>query len=239
VNRDLFFDAMEYIDDDMIEAIETLRTKKSAKPKRMWMQYASLAACAVIAVGGVFAAGRYMLYDSADTAEDYAENEMAYGGTETGVFSEDITISYGNNDFTENGEYTYPSAIDCSTLDLSVVKSVYLTCGYNGEEILLTDPQGIKEITDCVQKIQCDSPESSRGYYGWSFGITLYDVENPDDDTAPIWSGSMFWGKMYSSYPYETVNHVTYPALYTMVGITTEEIDAVCEKYFPSLKKSD
>ena len=238
MSQELFFDAMEYIDDDMLEAVDTLRNKKSAKANRGWMRYASLAACAVIAVAGVFAAGRYMMYDSAET-EDGAVNEMAFIGTETGASPNETMASDGDNGYAETGKYPYPDIIDCSVLELSGVKSVHLTCGYTGEEILLTDPQSIKEITDCVQQIKCNSPESSRGYYGWSFGITLYDVESPDDDTTPIWYGGMFWGKMYSSYPYETLYDVTYPALYTMVGITTEEIDAVCEKYFPSLQNFD
>lgn len=238
MSQELFFDAMEYIDDDMIEAVDALRSQKSTKANRVWMRYASLAACAVIAVAGVFAAGRYMLSDSAET-EDGADNEMASIGTETGASPNETMASDGDSGYAENGEHTYPDTIDCSTIDLSGVKSVRLSCGYTGEKILLTDPQSIKEITDCVQKIRCNSPESSRGYYGWSFGITLYDVESPGDDTTPIWYGGMFWGKMYSRYPYETVNDHTYPALYTMVGITTEEIDSVCEKYFPSLENFD
>jgi len=272
VNKDLFFDAMEYIDDDMLEDVNVLREKRKSPPNRMRMRYASAAACVCIVIGGMMIASRTGIYDDTKESDgtvlkDTSENQ--YIGKETGTSPDDnMSVNDGSahetgdssgettagndgsahetgdsssetgKDFGETpplSEEPFPDSLDFSGLDVSNVKSIRITCGYNGEAVLITDTEGIREITDLVQNIRCDSPESSRGYYGWSFGIYLYDEENPSDDASPLWYGSMFWGKMYSSYIYETVNGFSYRALYRMTGITTDEIDAVCWKYFPSL----
>jgi len=38
MNTDLIFDAMDYIDDDMLEDGDAVRTKKKAKPNHIWMR---------------------------------------------------------------------------------------------------------------------------------------------------------------------------------------------------------
>jgi hypothetical protein len=57
----------------------------------------------------------------------------------------------------------------------------------------------------------------------------------PTEDTEPFWGGSMCFGSFGSRYLYETVHDVRYYARYEMTGITTEEVDAVCRKFFPPL----
>lgn len=125
--------------------------------------------------------------------------------------------------------------VDYSTLDVSGVTAVRLHSGYTGEKVWLTDPEDIKAITDLVVQIKGDSPESNRGYYGWTYGIDLYDTENPTEDSQSFWRCGLTWGSFASMYPYETVHNVQYNTRYRMTGITTEEIDAVCERYFPPL----
>ncbi|MBQ8401282.1 MAG: hypothetical protein IJX14_05055, partial [Clostridia bacterium] len=101
--------------------------------------------------------------------------------------------------------------IDYSTLDVSGVTAVRLHSGYTGEKVWLTDPEDIKAITDLVVQIKGDSPESSRGYYGWTYGIDLYDTENPTEDSQSFWSAGMTWGTFTSSmYHYETIKNHRY-----------------------------
>ncbi len=75
MNQDLFFDAMDYIDDDMIEAVDVLRTKKKPSVNRTWIHWASAAACAVIVLGGVWASRQ--MYDSAENELTGNDNEAA------------------------------------------------------------------------------------------------------------------------------------------------------------------
>lgn len=81
MNQDLFFDAMDYIDDDMIEAVDALRTKKKPAVNRTWIRWASAAACVCIVMGGIFAASRFGLFDGIRRiGSDGADNEMAMEG---------------------------------------------------------------------------------------------------------------------------------------------------------------
>ena len=132
-------------------------------------------------------------------------------------------------------EATVPETLDCSSLDVARTKSIRLHSGITGEEVWLTDPADIQAITDCVVQIRAENPESSRGYYGWTYTIELYDTETPAEDAKPFWGGSMCCGSFGSMYLYETVNGHMYYARYDMTGITTEEVDAVCEVFFPPL----
>ena len=248
MKKDLIFDAMDYIDDDMLEDVNALRSRRSAGRNRMLVRYASAAACICIVIAGVFAASRFGLYNTHDSAESLhhntaedksetciTENLDGESPTETGAAENETLMEDDDASVITDTASAVPDSLDFSSLDVSAVKSIRLHCGYNGETVWVTDPDDIAEITDCVLQIRCDSPESSRGYYGWSFGIYLYNTEYPADDTKALWYGSMFSGKMYSEYLYETVSGHSYYALYRMTGITTEEIDAVCEKHFPSL----
>lgn len=83
MNQDLFFDAMDYIDDNMIEAVDALRSRKKPTANRAWIRWASAAACVCIVAGGVFAASRFGLFDRiGKTESDGADNEIAMDGTD-------------------------------------------------------------------------------------------------------------------------------------------------------------
>ena len=66
-------DAMEYIDDDMLEDVNTLRSGSPRKRSRIWMQYVSAAACVCIVLGGLLVWHR--LYDPAENESAYYDNE--------------------------------------------------------------------------------------------------------------------------------------------------------------------
>ena len=96
MSQELFFDAMEYIDDDMLEAVEALRTKKKPGVNRTWIRRASAAACVVIVLGGVWASRQ--MYDS-------AENEFA--GNDNEAAPEMIPEYEGGTDGSDNGGTVY------------------------------------------------------------------------------------------------------------------------------------
>lgn len=78
MNTDMIFDAMDYIDDDMLEDVDALRTKKKAKPNRTWMRYVSAAACVCLIVGVVYMVDRTGLLDKVEM-EDCADQENMSG----------------------------------------------------------------------------------------------------------------------------------------------------------------
>ena len=79
MNTDLIFDALDYIDDDMLEDVDTLRTKKKAKPNPIWMRYASVAACLCVIIGAVYLLDRTGMIDTTESA-DGVDQENSFAG---------------------------------------------------------------------------------------------------------------------------------------------------------------
>jgi len=77
MNTDLIFDALDYIDDDMLEDVEVLRRKKKAKPNRIWMRYASVAACLCVIIGAVYLLDRTGMIDTSEVADEMAQDNMS------------------------------------------------------------------------------------------------------------------------------------------------------------------
>ena len=77
MNTDLIFDALDYIDDDMLEDVDALRTKKKAKPNRIWMRYASVAACLCVIIGAVYLLDRTGMIDTSEVADEMAQENMS------------------------------------------------------------------------------------------------------------------------------------------------------------------
>lgn len=77
MNTDLIFDAMDYIDDDMLEDVDALRAKKKAKPNRIWMRYASVAACLCVIIGAVYLLDRTGMIDTSEVADDMAQENLS------------------------------------------------------------------------------------------------------------------------------------------------------------------
>ncbi len=53
MNHEKILDALEFIDDDMIECVDALR-KVPERPRLLWLKYVSVAACVVLAIFGGF-----------------------------------------------------------------------------------------------------------------------------------------------------------------------------------------
>ena len=92
MNKELIMDAMEYIDDELLEDVNTLRSGSPLKRSRIWMRYVSAAACVCIILGGMLV--WHGLYDS-------AENESAYSDSD--ATPEMIPEQEGGADGSDNG----------------------------------------------------------------------------------------------------------------------------------------
>lgn len=77
MNTDLIFDAMDYIDDDILDDVDALRAKKKVKPNRIWMRYASVAACLCIIIGAVYLLDRSGMNDTSEVADEMAQENMS------------------------------------------------------------------------------------------------------------------------------------------------------------------
>ncbi len=77
MNTDLIFDAMDYIDDDMLEDVDALRAKKKEKTSRIWMRYASAAACLCIIIGVVYILDRTGMNDTTEVADGIEQENMS------------------------------------------------------------------------------------------------------------------------------------------------------------------
>ena len=81
MKQELFFNAMDYIDDDLIEAVDILRTKKKSGVNRAWIRRASAAAGVCIMLGGLFAANR-VGNSKVPPDSDGSDHEMMAQGTD-------------------------------------------------------------------------------------------------------------------------------------------------------------
>ena len=79
MNKDLIFDAMEYIDDNMLEDVNALRSGSPEKHNRIWMRYISAAACVCIVLGGLLFASQFYNMKSYPES-DGMDNEMMAEG---------------------------------------------------------------------------------------------------------------------------------------------------------------
>lgn len=77
MNTDLIFDALDYIDDDMLEDVDALRAKKKVNPNRIWMRYASVAACLCVIIGAVYLLDRTGMIDTSEVADEMAQDNMS------------------------------------------------------------------------------------------------------------------------------------------------------------------
>ena len=81
MNKDLIMDAMEYIDDELLEDVNMLRSGSPLKRSRIWMRYASAAACVCIVLGGMLFVSRFYNMKSYPES-DGADNEMMAEGAD-------------------------------------------------------------------------------------------------------------------------------------------------------------
>jgi len=91
VKTDLFFDAMNSVDDDMLEAVDSLRRNRNPAVNRAWIRWASAAACACVVLGGALAASRFGSEDG-DGAEVGSDRENYADGAAGTMGTAGVTI---------------------------------------------------------------------------------------------------------------------------------------------------
>ena len=124
------------------------------------------------------------------------------------------------------------ATVELSAVDFSGVKAIDIHSGITGDHLLVNDAGTIGEILAVIDGLKGDSPISSRGYYGWSYGFSLYETENPGKEDEPVFRFSLLPGQQGYIYHglYEIVNGHTYSGLYAADGEKIAEIDAFCKK---------
>jgi len=93
MNKELFFDAMEFIDDDLIREVDTLRSGKAKKTTPKWLRYATAAACLCVVVGGIYLWSQHDFTLSPEVSTDGTAGEWEDGnGGQHGGFIGGVTI---------------------------------------------------------------------------------------------------------------------------------------------------
>ena len=81
MNQDKIHDALNLLDDDMIEAVDRLRVKKKKKKKR-WVPYISVAACVLVLFVGLASAGALGLLGGQAKSDKVVSDENINDGPE-------------------------------------------------------------------------------------------------------------------------------------------------------------
>lgn len=125
MNLDDLHDALNLLDDDMVESVERLRSRKR---KRRWIRFLSMAACLCMGVMGLYAAGRLLTpaRDGATECVGSKENEMFLGN------------QYGIEDGAASGEGTTEGTASI-LIEIKTLKAD----GFTGE---VTDPMESEEL---------------------------------------------------------------------------------------------
>jgi hypothetical protein len=97
MKEDFIIDALENIDDDMLADVDRLRERQSAKPRRLWMRYISVAACACFILGGAFVISRYEAPNRVGTEETTDPTDMSGQDFVHNYVSAKVSISYSGS----------------------------------------------------------------------------------------------------------------------------------------------
>lgn len=131
-----------------------------------------------------------------------------------------------------SSETTYPETLVIADFDLSCIKSIRIDSGFTGNEILVTDADAIAAVIEAVTPLYGHDPISSRGYYGWSYGLDFYDTAEPEEDTEPILRFSMFDCSRDTTYllhgTFEMNHGHRYSAMYLTDPALTEKLEILC-----------
>lgn len=167
--NDLIFDALEYIDDDMIEDVDSIRTRKAQAPRRTWTRYVSAVACFCIILVGVFAASRYKAPERFGTEDTEPPTGMSGQGFVHSYVRAEISIS-------ESGAYPRTvTEIQKITVIYDVIKMIENSEASKlnssdenegNEDLLLKPPETNPKDVEVVQyTITLISSDGEKMYY--------------------------------------------------------------------------
>ncbi len=125
MNQEQILDALQFIDDDMIECVNVLR-RYPERHKYLWLNYVAVAACVVLAIFGGFKyfdgnapmqensnsnGGTNQMDDAADMFGD-AENKLEYADQNTSGDNGNLRDEFAGNtgSSTQNGSFHYSPA---------------------------------------------------------------------------------------------------------------------------------
>ncbi|MBP3368897.1 MAG: hypothetical protein J6L71_05635 [Clostridia bacterium] len=97
MKEDFIIDALENIDDDMLEDVDRLRERRNAKPKHLWMKYVSAAACICFVLTGVFFASRDESPSRYGTEDTTDPTEMSGQGFIHNYIRAEVSLSYSGS----------------------------------------------------------------------------------------------------------------------------------------------
>lgn len=130
--------------------------------------------------------------------------------------------------------FDVPQTIDFGEFDYSNVKCIEIHNGITWEYVSLTAEEDIADILSTVRQITGENPASSLGHYGCEYVILMYDTADPSKNTEAILSLNICGPSelLHGLYEIRNGRH-HYPAIYTMTGISCEDVITVCRSYFP------
>lgn len=97
MKEDFIIDALENIDDDMLEDVDRLRERRNAKPKHLWMKYVSAAACISLVLTGVFFASRHEVPTRFGTEDTTDPTDMSGQDFVHNYIRAEVSLSYNGS----------------------------------------------------------------------------------------------------------------------------------------------
>ncbi|MBE6803636.1 MAG: hypothetical protein E7528_01905 [Ruminococcaceae bacterium] len=133
MSQEQIIDALEFIDDDMIESVNVLR-KYPERHKHLWLNYVAVAACIMLAIfGGFNYLGNNVSTENNSSANNGGTNQMndaadTVGGAENKIESADQITQDDNSSFRDEfaGSTSSTENTGSSTEDICFAASVYI-----------------------------------------------------------------------------------------------------------------
>ncbi len=128
MNKNMIFDAMEYIDDEMIAEVDALRCQRTERPVRTWTRALACAACLCAVMGSLllyarYASGMFGVMEESDGFPSYG-----IGGTHN--------TQDGKGDYTVDTEISDSSADEETANGVTVPETKIPSVGTEGADML-------------------------------------------------------------------------------------------------------
>lgn len=152
MNIDNIHDALNYLDDDMIEAVDNLRKEKSqykTSQKVAWVRWASVAACFCLIAASVYATAELELLQLGGPRKDAVKNESADGSwDEVGGSDMEAPDMENNMDNESDGapdnNTGTNSNVEATVLQLEIKITEWKEDGFEGVVVISEDEKFLK-----------------------------------------------------------------------------------------------
>ncbi|MBO5648703.1 MAG: hypothetical protein J6S76_02175 [Clostridia bacterium] len=133
MNKNMIFDAMEYIDDAMLEEVDALRCRRAERPVRTWARSLACAACLCAVMGSLLL---YARYADGVAAEMDGANKFPSYGIEGGHDAPDGEGGCAEDSFTADTEMSAPSADEGTANGVTVPKTKIPSVGTESADMV-------------------------------------------------------------------------------------------------------